>query len=317
MKDQVRRRPVSLARLDASRIRKKSMAVSIGGRSAPDSIRREASQNSTKDQEDNKPLLKRHEDNSESLSTSHDSVAIVDHTPPVQLPPEIPENTTGKPTIGSYCSSFKVKQPKPSEETPTQTATNHQVPETSNNNRIIKNNDTLESSGATFAASGPVVQIINGEIVVQESSLDYFENGNNNNQIEDSTENYTIVEEDTQLAVVNAKYTSFLPESKQRKSNCWNTDDTIHFYHALRQVGLDFCTMELMFNNNNDDEEKSTKPRTRKQLKRKYQMEMIRNPELVEKAMNPNAKIAIGTSILFSNIPFLYRDFKPKEKHAL
>lgn len=312
MKDQVRRRPVSLARLDASRIRKKSMAVSIGGRSAPNSIRREASQNAAQDDnrlhEDNNPLLKRHEDNSESISTSHDSVVIIDHTPPVQLPPEIPENTTGKPTIGSFCSSFKVKQPKQSQETtPNQAAANHHVPETANNtnnNRIIKNNDTLESTGTSVAASGPVVQIINGEIVVQESSLDYFENGNNNNQIEDSTENYTIVEEDTQLAVVNANYTSFLPENKQRKGNSWGTDDTIHFYHALRQVGLDFCTMELMFN----DEEKESKPRTRKQLKRKYQMEMIRNPELVAKAMNPDAKIALGKFILFiSNFLFVSR----------
>jgi hypothetical protein len=48
-------------------------------------------------------------------------------------------------------------------------------------------------------------------------------------------------------------------------------------------VGTDFATMAAFF----DD-------RTRKQLKRKYQMENTKNPHLIELSLKPEARIPLG-----------------------
>ncbi len=175
------------------------------------------------------------------------------------------------PRLTTFCSQFKVKRKKgAAKETvaPHREHRTHETRDFSNNNN---NNNTNTSTTA-----GPVVQIVNGEIVLQESSVVI-------NRANMGDEDASVVEEEAQLAVVGATAHSF---TKRNKSQRWTADQTRLFYQALRQVGTDFGTMEAFF------QEK----RTRKQLKRKYQTELIRNPRLIEKALDPSTRADLGKS---------------------
>jgi len=173
----------------------------------------------------------------------------------------IPEDTTsGQPRLLSYCSKFRSKRKKKEK-----TAA---MPE-------IAAMPVAEET--TTVSAGPVVQIINGEIVLQESSMVVEGSGK-------PDEEFTVVEEDSQLAVVGASYNSFV---SRRAPQHWSVPETQLFYEALRQIGTDFGTMEAYFG----------KKRTRKQLKRKYQIESTKNPQLVEMALDPSAQKEIGTCL--------------------
>jgi transcription factor TFIIIB component B'' len=165
-----------------------------------------------------------------------------------------------RPRLTTFCSQFKVKRKKgtAAKETPAPHREHREVRD---------------------ETAGPVVQIVNGEIVLQESSVVI-------NRANRADEDASVVEEEAQLAVVGATAHSF---TNRNKSQRWTADQTRLFYQALRQVGTDFGTMEAFF------QEK----RTRKQLKRKYQAELIRNPRLIEKALDPSTRADLGTSICF------------------
>jgi transcription factor TFIIIB component B'' len=128
----------------------------------------------------------------------------------------------------------------------------------------------------------PVVQIINGEIVLQESSLMV---PGARRSVQEVEAEFNVVEEDAHMAIVGASYNSFV---NRRAPQHWSVDETKRFYDALRQLGTDFCSMEAYFDN-----------RTRKQLKRKYQIESAKNPQLIEMALNPKYHTEIGTSQIF------------------
>lgn len=128
-------------------------------------------------------------------------------------------------------------------------------------------------------AAGPVVQIINGEIVLQASSMEVPNTRKTVAELEEEFDH--VVEEEGHSTVVGASYTSFVDRKKPLH---WNVTETKLFYNALRQVGTDFACMEAYFEN-----------RSRKQLKRKYQIEISKNSLLVELALNPKSKVAIGT----------------------
>lgn len=129
------------------------------------------------------------------------------------------------------------------------------------------------------AAAGPIVQIINGEIVLQASSMEVPNARKTVAELEEEFDH--VVEEEGHTTVVGASYTSFVDRKKPQH---WNVTETKLFYNALRQIGTDFACMESYFEN-----------RSRKQLKRKYQIEISKNSSLVELALNPKAKVAIGT----------------------
>jgi Myb DNA-binding like len=129
----------------------------------------------------------------------------------------------------------------------------------------------------------PVVQIINGEIVLQESSLMV---PGARRSVQEVEAEFNVVEEDAHMAIVGASYNSFV---NRRAPQHWSVDETKRFYDALRQLGTDFCSMEAYFDN-----------RTRKQLKRKYQIESAKNPQLIEMALNPKYHTEIGTSQFFT-----------------
>ena len=90
-----------------------------------------------------------------------------------------------------------------------------------------------------------------------------------------------VVEEEAQhSAVIGASYNSFV---SRRAPQHWSVVETKKFYKCLRMVGTDFATMAAFFEN-----------RTRKQLKRKYQVENTKNPHLIELALSPQARIPLG-----------------------
>jgi transcription factor TFIIIB component B'' len=125
--------------------------------------------------------------------------------------------------------------------------------------------------------AGPQVKIVDGEIVLQESSMMVPSARKTVQEVEE--EYQQVVEEEGHTTIVGASYNSFVA---RRKPQHWAVEETKLFYHALRQVGADFVTMEAFYKN-----------RTRKQLKKKYQTEQVKNPHLIELALDPRNKLPV------------------------
>jgi len=179
-----------------------------------------------------------------------------------------------KQRLSQFCTAFKAT---PSENTPKSPGAK---------SKSHDNDDDAEDGKAgnkNSSLAGPAVQIINGEIVLQESSM--ILHGNVKPPTEDDDE-YQVVEEEDQLGGIGSSYTSF--SKKRRRPQKWTVEETQLFYDALRQVGQDFITMESFFT--------ETK-RNRKTLKRKYKFESINNPHLVEAAMDPKARRELDLSV--------------------
>lgn len=174
------------------------------------------------------------------------------------------------PTLASFCSKFRVKRKRGEKNAPSIAK-----PRKESNASIPP-----EVVPVAEAPSAPQVQVINGEIVLNESSI--IVAGTTAADKEADMEEYTVVEEEAQLAVIGASYNSFVP---RRAPQHWSVEDTKRFYDALRQVGTDFGTMEAYFD----------KKRTRKQLKRKFQVESAKNPHLIDNALNVQCMKEIGT----------------------
>jgi hypothetical protein len=150
-----------------------------------------------------------------------------------------------------------------------------QATQTDKDKKADKESEENKKEVHQLVTAGPIVQIVNGEIVLQESSL--VVNGSSSKPDDE----FSVVEEEAQLAVVGASYNSFV---KRRRPQHWTAEETQRFYEALRQVGTDFGTMEVYFDSK----------RTRKQLKRKYQIESTKNPQLVERSLDPGSRVDIG-----------------------
>ena len=131
--------------------------------------------------------------------------------------------------------------------------------------------------GAGGASGGPVsmtpqVQVINGQIVINEQSLTV------NAAVERATalSDFTRVEENgTKLnSATYANYT---------KAEKWTREDTEFFFQALRQFGTDFSLIQRLFPS-----------RSRRQIKKKYLVEDKMNPGRVEAAiknLNPDTAL--------------------------
>jgi len=184
------------------------------------------------------------------------------------------------PRLGAFCSTFKVNKERRRENRAkrTTTATTTKSNTTNNKNNNQRNTGPASKRNEPENSGAPVVQIVNGEIVLQESSL--MVPGQRRTVQEVDEEFQDVVEEDAQLAIVGASYNSFVDRKGPQH---WTLDETKRFFEALRQMGTDFCAMEHFFEN-----------RTRKQLKRKYQAELVRNPSLVEMALDPKKKAKVG-----------------------
>jgi len=151
---------------------------------------------------------------------------------------------------------------------------------------LITSNDLKINSNTTASNGAPVVQIIDGEIVLQESSVQLP--GRRSVQEVEAEFQDNVVEEDVQNAIVQASYASFRTKGdhgKKRKKGTWSLKETKTFYIALQQLGPDFGSMEVLFFENQ---------RTRRQLKSKYQKELNRNPDFVQElALNPEYQIEL------------------------
>jgi hypothetical protein len=237
--------------------KRKTIGVSIG------STRAARPETSTEKLSDENTLHEEHFPASEPLRKSTPKAAITKQgsTIPIVETAIIPEDTSGGPNLKNYCSTFRSKRGK---DQPRVAVAAAPEPE-------------LDQANAPTLSAGPVVKVVNGEIVLQESSMVV-------NASSKEVEEFPVVEEEAQLAVVGASYNSF---TNRKKPQHWNVVETQLFYEALRQVGLDFGTMEAYFENR----------RTRKQLKRKYQKESSKNPHLIEAALDPTARRGIDLSV--------------------
>jgi len=180
------------------------------------------------------------------------------------------KQSTEKPSMSHFCTTFKSRPTKTSQD----------LPAKERNQSKTQQKSTADDKQDSTPA-GPAVQIVDGEIVLQESSM--ILHGNVKPPTEDDEE-YQVVEEEDQLGGIGSTYTSF--SKKRNISVRWTAQETEIFYKALRQVGTDFTTMESFFDG-----------RTQKTLKRKYKFEMTKNPALVEAALNPSARKNVDLSV--------------------
>ena len=202
-------------------------------------------------------------------------------------PPKLNEKT-----MKDFCTKFKA---------PRAANTNHQENNNSNNNNNANNNNNeAQGDGAVVTAttsneapaeevkdnrSGPLVEIINGEIVIKESSM-IVGGRRTMEEVDRELEGDIVVEENTGIT---ATYTSF---TKRQKVQRWDVAETRKFYVALRQCGTDFSTMESFF----DGADEGNK-RERKQLKSKYKRECRKNLHLIDMAMNPKIQLPLDLSV--------------------
>lgn len=291
------------------------------------------------------------------------------HMPLELIPPVIPENTSGKPSLRSFCTAFpKPKKPRVPRRCRTasigtathmestgasvgvgvstgtaaaaaaplqdNTLDNHNLPEARANSvkRILPPllpTHQPPPAAAAFQHAGPVVQIVNGEIVLQESSVIFhgsaadvtiaapsaltmaaaaaaaaMTTGDPNAGatavagLEAALVLTEVVEEEAELAIVGATYTSFATGRRARpQTNHWTVPETELFFQALRQVGLDFGTMEAYFDSFAEKSPQIIRKRQRRQLKNKYQAEHTKNPALVERALDPRGRTDIDLSV--------------------
>mmetsp|Transcript_26685 Transcript_26685/g.40143 ORF Transcript_26685/g.40143 Transcript_26685/m.40143 type:complete len:321 (+) Transcript_26685:2-964(+) len=152
----------------------------------------------------------------------------------------------------------------------------------------ITDNTTTEETAPPAAAApeGPQVEIINGEIVITQSSLlSHPETRTSTDQID--KEFGTVVEDETptQLGAINARYDSYVTKPRAKPKR-WTAEETKSFYRALRQCGTDFSMMQMFLEG-----------RTRSQLKSKYKLELRKNGRLVDMALDPKSKLKLDLSV--------------------
>ncbi len=153
-------------------------------------------------------------------------------------------------------------------------------------NNEITNSQTQEpTEPQSDQRSGPLVEVINGEIVIKESTM--IVGRRQTTEEVDRELNNAVVEEDNNTLTVT--YRSF---TSREKSIRWTVEETRKFYLALRQCGTDFTTMANFF-----DGSDGKRKRSRKQLKNKYNIECRKNLKLIDMAMNPKAQLKLDLSI--------------------
>ena len=182
--------------------------------------------------------------------------------------------TAGIPTMKDFCSDFRTKPRKSTRGKRTNIAeaaidTAMSIPETRSD--PTKNREPVSASISTTTTEGGLrVEIINGEIVIRQSSLLV---GNTHRTIEEvDAEMDSEIVEDGPNANLTATYSSFTEREKLQQ---WTVEETRKFYEALRIFGVDFTTMA-------EQKDYFEGKRSRKQLKNKYKSECRRNPRLVD-----------------------------------
>lgn len=217
---------------------------------------------------------------SSSPSSNKDDIVPYQHLglidPSLNIAPPKPNEKTMK----DFCSKFKL--PKVSKNGTTSSATKN-----GGNHAAVNANLNVqeEEEAKEDHRSGPLVEIINGEIVIQESSI-IVGGRRTTEEVDRELEGGIVEEENTALT---ATYTSF---TKREKVKRWTVEETKKFYLVLRQCGTDFSTMESFFNGTDGGNKRS-----RKELKCKYNRENKKHPELIDMAMNPKAQLPYDLNV--------------------
>lgn len=135
--------------------------------------------------------------------------------------------------------------------------------------------ETTENPEAK-AQSGPVMRIVNGEIVLDTASLQVDRHA-------DAERNAGVLED-----VVENSLTRKINQStygKRTKAESWDEETTDLFYRGLRMFGTDFMMISKLFPN-----------RSRHQIKLKFNNEERRHPERIkETLLGPSEAIDIAT----------------------
>eukprot|EP00750_Incisomonas_marina_P004978 INCI13532.1.p1 GENE.INCI13532.1~~INCI13532.1.p1 ORF type:complete len:490 (-),score=94.46 INCI13532.1:1516-2913(-) len=117
----------------------------------------------------------------------------------------------------------------------------------------------------------PKLIFVDGKIVVVENLIEVGER----EQPLDAGSQVAIRAEDS--------FTTSASFKKRDAAERWSVEETRKFFRALKQCGTDFTMLAMLFPN-----------RTRKQIKRKYNREERRNPDLIDSALNNREKIDLN-----------------------
>lgn len=135
------------------------------------------------------------------------------------------------------------------------------------------------------AQSGPVMRIVNGEIVLDNASLQVDRHA-------DAERNAGVLED-----VVENSLTRKINQStygKRTKAESWDEEMTDLFYRGLRMFGTDFMMISKLFPN-----------RSRHQIKLKFNNEERRHPERIkETLLGPSETIDIATYSEMTNAEY-------------
>lgn len=136
--------------------------------------------------------------------------------------------------------------------------------------------DQENSNPETKSQAGPVMRIVNGEIVLDTASLQvdrHADAARNVGELED------VVENSLTRKINQASY------GKRSKTESWDEDMTDLFYRGLRMFGTDFMMISKLFPG-----------RSRRQIKLKFNNEERRHPgRIKETLLGPSETIDIAT----------------------
>lgn len=148
------------------------------------------------------------------------------------------------------------------------------VKQTPNDKSPTEDEDT--STPNKKSQAGPVMRIVNGEIVLDTASLQVDRHADaekNGDDLED------VVENSLTRKINQATY------GKRSKTESWDEDMTDLFYRGLRMFGTDFMVISKMFPG-----------RSRRQIKLKFNNEERRDPQRIkETLLGPRETIDINT----------------------
>ena len=130
----------------------------------------------------------------------------------------------------------------------------------------------IDQNADTNVASGPMVEIVNGKIVVKQSSL-----------VATNTRSGTIYDDYEEVVEDNFPTATYRSFAASTHSPVWTIEATRLFYKALRQCGTDFTMMQAYF-----------PTRSRKQLKLKYFREERLHPDLITHICNTSVPLDLN-----------------------
>ena len=210
---------------------------------------------------------------------------------PWELDPKwnIEKPKEGQKTMADFCRSYKPPPPEKDEKGNVINNTSSSILKARRERAAearAKQGETNIQEEQEDAAAGPQVQVINGEIVIQESSL-LLHQHKTIEQLDEELGGTEVVEDSTLLT---ATYASFKKPHARRKK--WPPEDVYDLYSAIRSYGPDFSLIETFFKNRY----------TRKEIRIKFKKELRDNEKLMDMALygggNSNgAKLDIPMSV--------------------